>query len=107
LNQVEQRIHRAILPSRAVLIYDCVNGDRGLNARQFVTRLITAQRFYDGDRAMLTIINVSPPPDHTEDLTGAEVVDGLTVPFFVVLYGLAQAQTIQPSTGNVAGSESG
>ena len=107
LNQVEQRIHRAVLACRAVLIHDGMNGHRSLYARQFVTGLITAQGLDDGNRAMLAIIGMSSPPNHAEDLAGAEVVNGLPAPLFMMLDGLAQAQAIEPLAGNIAGGESG
>ena len=107
LNKVEQRIHRTVLSRRAVLIHDRVDGDCGFNARQLMTGLVTSQRFDDGDRAMLTIVRISPPPNDAEELARTEVVDDLPAPLFVVLDRLSHTQTIEPSAGNIAGGESG
>ena len=99
--------HRAILACRPVLISDRMDGNRGMDTRQFVARLICRKRLNDCDRAMLTIISVPPPPNHSEDLAWAEVVHAAPIALPVMKRGHPETKAVQPMMGNVAGNESG
>jgi phage repressor protein C with HTH and peptisase S24 domain len=107
LNQIKKQIYRAVLPSRPVLIDDRVNGDGGVNARQLVSGLIGFKGLHDRDGAVLTIIGISAPPHHAEDLAWKEVVHAASLPFFMVIGRRAEAKAIEPGVGNVTSGETG
>jgi hypothetical protein len=107
LNQIKKQIHGAVLSGRPVLIDDRVNSHGGVNARQLVSRLIASEGLNDRDGAVLTIIGISPPPHHSEDLAGAEVVHAASIPFFMVVGRCPEAKAIELGAGNVASDETG
>jgi hypothetical protein len=56
---------------------------------------------------MLTVISVSTPPNHPEDLAWAEVVHAAPIALLVMERGHPETKAVQPTMGNVAGNESG
>jgi hypothetical protein len=106
-NKIKKTIDRAILACRPVLISDRMDGNRGMDARQLVARLIRRKRLNDCDRAMLTVISVPTPPNHSEDLAWAEVVHAAPIALLVMKRGHPETKAVQSTMGNVAGNESG
>jgi hypothetical protein len=106
-NKIKKTIDCAILACRPVLISDRMDGNRGMDTRQFVARLIRRKRLNDCDRAMLTVISIPTPPDHPEDLAWAEVVHAAPVALLVMERGHPETKAVQPMVGNVARNESG
>jgi hypothetical protein len=107
LNQIQQQIHRAVLSGRSMLIHDRVDGDGSVNARQLMSGLIASKGLNDRDGAVLTIIGISAPPNHSENLAGTEVVYAASLPFVMVIGRRAKAQANEPRTGNIASDETG
>jgi hypothetical protein len=107
LNQIQQQIHRAVLSGWPVLIHDRVNGDGIVNARQFMPGLVLLKRLNDCDGAVLTIIGISVPPNHAEDLAGTEVVHAAPLPFFMVIGRRTKTQANELRSGNVASDKTG
>jgi len=106
-NKIKKTIDRAILACRPVLISDRMDGNRGMDARQLVARLIRRKRLNDCDGAMLTVISIPTPPNHSEDLAWAEVVHAAPIALLVLERGHPETKAVQPMMGNVAGNESG
>jgi len=106
-NKIKKTIDRAILACRPVLISDRMDGNRGMDARQLMARLIRRKRLNDCDRAMLTVISIPTPPNHPEDLAWAEVVHAAPIALLVMKRGHPETKAVQSTMGNVAGNESG
>ncbi len=106
-NKIKKTIDRAILACRPVLISDRMDGNRGMDTRQFVARLICRKCLNNCDRAMLTVISIPTPPNHAEDLAWAEVVHAAPIAPVVMKRGHPETKAVQPTMGNVARNESG
>ena len=94
MNHVEKLINRAVLAAGTMLIHDGVYRHAGLDARKDMARLAKGQRFDNGERAMLAVLRIFPPPDHSEYLTRPEVVNGAPIPLLVVIHRITKAQAI-------------
>jgi hypothetical protein len=107
LNQIKKQIHRAVLACRPVLIHDRVDGDGSVNARQLMSILIASKGLNDRDGAVLTIIGIPAPPNHSENLAGTEVVYAASLPFVMVIGRRAEAQANEPRAWNISSDETG
>jgi len=107
LNQIQKLIHRPVLSRRPMLIHDGVNGDGGANARQLVADLIGGKGLHDRDGAVLPIIGIPAPPDHSEYLARPEVIDVVPLALFMVIGRGAEAQSIEAGVGNITSDKTG
>ncbi len=106
LDQIQKQVHRPVLFSRwTMLINDRMNGDGGVDPRNFVTNLIGPEGLDDGDGAVLTIRRMAAPPKHAKDLGGVEMVHAPPPMLFMLMGGRSKAQPIETGAGNMAGNE--